>query len=76
MLMFIWSSSCKRSKGLDKIVAHSILFDGLKKLKHTAWITNIACIGLGTLQSSACTKTNPTIQHIVAWSSTNLRLYS
>ncbi|RYN66227.1 hypothetical protein AA0118_g2770 [Alternaria tenuissima] len=43
-----------------------ILFDSLNRLKHTARITNIVCIGLGTLQMSDPRRANPTMQHIVA----------
>ncbi|KAL1792769.1 hypothetical protein ACET3X_009276 [Alternaria dauci] len=43
-----------------------ILFNSLRKLKQTARITNIVCIGLGTLQLKDPTKTGSTVQHIVA----------
>ncbi|KAB2103308.1 hypothetical protein AG0111_0g8366 [Alternaria gaisen] len=43
-----------------------ILFDSLNRLKHTARVTNIVCIRLGTLQKSDPRRANPTMQHIVA----------
>ncbi|KAI4666768.1 uncharacterized protein J4E79_002808 [Alternaria viburni] len=44
----------------------SHLLDSVQKLKHTARISNIVCIGLGTLHTLDPNKNNPIIQHVVA----------
>ncbi|CAN9450800.1 unnamed protein product [Alternaria sp. RS040] len=45
---------------------HHVLFNSLNSLKHTARITNIVCIGLGTLYMPGSKNANPAMQHIVA----------
>lgn len=43
-----------------------VLFNSLNRLKHTARITNIVCIGLGTLQVPHPRRTSWAVQHFVA----------
>ena len=53
-------------KHWDESGARQILLDRLQNLKHTARITNIVCIALGTLQGEKAWGAGPREQHIMA----------